>query len=268
MVLYVELPQPPSGWLLRTTSGHCSVDFFFSFFHSGQFNVENAQQCCLQQTVSKLQYPLLFAFALVTTSHINLARDTFGRQFEPYPLWCLGHCSQTVVVIKLLQTSAFKIQCKGCTMHYLILDPSQWLVWHVVLIKHCFNNCKRKQNDSSSVDQQLRQKRKARASLPLKRLIQSSDSTYCRTQIDKIQHTLTEQNLGSDLECHTQSFLQLFTCSQQRTAGILSVLLISMASHPISSHSSKDHVCAVYFRQRYWSRYSFNACSHFNRDSF
>ena len=141
MVLYVELPQPPSGWLLRTTSGHCSVDFFFSFFHSGQFNVENAQQCCLQQTVSKLQYPLLFAFALVTTSHINLARDTFGRQFEPYPLWCLGHCSQTVVVIKLLQTSAFKIQCKGCTMHYLILDPSQWLVWHVVLIKHCFNNC-------------------------------------------------------------------------------------------------------------------------------
>ena len=55
-------------------------------------------------------------------------------------------------------------------MHYLIQDPVQWLVWHVVWIKHWFNNCKRKQNDSSSVDQQSRQKRKARASLSLKRL--------------------------------------------------------------------------------------------------
>ena len=51
-----------------------------------------------------------------------------------------------------------------------IRDPVPWLVWHVVSIKHCFNNRKRKQNDSSSVDQQSRQKRKARASLSLKRL--------------------------------------------------------------------------------------------------
>ena len=55
-------------------------------------------------------------------------------------------------------------------MHDLIRDPVQRLVWHVVLIKHWFINRKRKQNDSSSVDQQSRQKRKARASLSLKRL--------------------------------------------------------------------------------------------------
>ena len=55
-------------------------------------------------------------------------------------------------------------------MHDLIRDPVQWLVWHVVFIKHWFINRKRKQNDSSSVDQQSRQKRKARASLSLKRL--------------------------------------------------------------------------------------------------
>ena len=55
-------------------------------------------------------------------------------------------------------------------MHDLIRDPVQWLVWHVVFIKHWFINRKRKQNDSSSVDQQSRQKRKAGASMSLKRL--------------------------------------------------------------------------------------------------
>ena len=55
-------------------------------------------------------------------------------------------------------------------MHDLIRDPVQWLVWHVALIRHWFNNRKRKQSDSSSVDQQSRQKRKARASLSLTRL--------------------------------------------------------------------------------------------------
>ena len=44
----------------------------------------------------------------------------------------------------------------------------QWLVWHIVLIKCWSNNSKRKQNYSSYVDQQSRQKRKARASLSLK----------------------------------------------------------------------------------------------------
>ena len=43
----------------------------------------------------------------------------------------------------------------------LIRDPVQWLVWHVVSIKHWFNNRKRKQNHSSSVDQESRQTTKA-----------------------------------------------------------------------------------------------------------
>ena len=55
-------------------------------------------------------------------------------------------------------------------MQDFILDAVQWLVWCVVLIKHWYNNSKWKQNDSSSVDQQSRQKRKAMASLSLKRL--------------------------------------------------------------------------------------------------
>ena len=58
-------------------------------------------------------------------------------------------------------------------MHDLIRDPVQWQVWNIVLIKHCFNNCKRKQYDSSSVDQDSRsrdQKVRQRARLSLKRL--------------------------------------------------------------------------------------------------
>ena len=51
-----------------------------------------------------------------------------------------------------------------------IQDAVQWLLWRVVLIKHWFSNCKWKQNDSSSFDQQSRRKRKATASLSLKRL--------------------------------------------------------------------------------------------------
>ena len=54
-------------------------------------------------------------------------------------------------------------------MRDLMQDHVHWLVWHVVLIKNWFNKHKRKQNDSSSVDQQSRLKRKARASLSLKR---------------------------------------------------------------------------------------------------
>ena len=73
-----------------------------------------------------------------------------------------------VTAVTEIKISAyFKISAAQCA---LIRDPVQWLVWHVVLIKHCFNNRKREQNDSSSVDQQSRQKRKARASLSLKRL--------------------------------------------------------------------------------------------------
>ena len=61
----------------------------------------------------------------------------------------------------------------------LIRDPVQRLVWHVVLIKHWFNYRKRKKNYSSSVDQQSRQKRKATASLSLKRLpVTACDSIF------------------------------------------------------------------------------------------
>ena len=78
-------------------------------------------------------------------------------------------------------------------MHYLIWDPVQWLVqWlvlHVVLIKHWFNNLKRKQNDSSSVNQQSRSKRKARASLSVKRGFNL-----------QTQHMLTEVSLPAYIE--------------------------------------------------------------------
>ena len=121
-------------------------------------------------------------------------------------------------------------------MHDQTRDPVQWLVWHVVLIKHWFNNRKRKQNDSSSVDQQSRYKRKARACLSLKRLT-PWDSIF---RLDILQNPNIQNpahpdgiKLGSDLECYTQSLPQLFTCTPQGTARILSVLLISMASHPI-----------------------------------
>ena len=63
-------------------------------------------------------------------------------------------------------------------MQDLMQDPVQLLVWHVVLIKHWFNNHKRKQNDSSSVNQQSRQKRKAKGKSVIEKETQSSDSTY------------------------------------------------------------------------------------------
>ena len=66
-----------------------------------------------------------------------------------------------VTAVTEIKISAyFKISAAQCV---LIQDPIQRLVWQVDLIKHWFNHHKTKQNDSSSVDQQSRQNRKARA---------------------------------------------------------------------------------------------------------
>ena len=62
-------------------------------------------------------------------------------------------------------------------MHDFTRDPVQRLVWLYVLIKHWFNNHKRKQNDCSPVNQQLRQEGKNMSVIDSEKGTQSSEST-------------------------------------------------------------------------------------------
>ena len=105
----------------------------------------------------------------------------------------------------------FKISAAQCA---LIRDAVQWLVWHVLLIKHWFNNRKRKQNDSSSVDQQSRPKRKARASLSLKR------GPNLRTR-----HMLTEVSLAAYIFKRTRLSMSMSAYSSTKYHSTLQRLL-------------------------------------------